>query len=101
MYFGIIEARHRTGTLARLQGRENFQYSSTNGYANDWHVIDLASRAVGGTFLKWLNKASDWAIANPDTYAQVDAKLSPLPVNTSKSITQRSGIWQFSIKVLL
>ena len=24
------------------------QYSSTNGYANDWHVIHLASRAVGG-----------------------------------------------------
>ncbi|MHC0061876.1 NADPH dehydrogenase NamA [Nostoc sp. UIC 10890] len=24
------------------------QYSSTNGYANDWHVIHLATRAVGG-----------------------------------------------------
>ncbi|MBW4562768.1 MAG: NADPH dehydrogenase NamA [Mojavia pulchra JT2-VF2] len=24
------------------------QYSSTNGYANDWHKIHLASRAVGG-----------------------------------------------------
>ncbi|MDZ8189970.1 MAG: NADPH dehydrogenase NamA [Nostoc sp. ChiSLP02] len=24
------------------------QYSSTNGYANDWHLVHLASRAVGG-----------------------------------------------------
>jgi len=27
------------------------QYSSTNGYANDWHLIHLASRAVGGAAL--------------------------------------------------
>jgi 2,4-dienoyl-CoA reductase-like NADH-dependent reductase (Old Yellow Enzyme family) len=27
------------------------QYSSTNGYANDWHKIHLASRAVGGSGL--------------------------------------------------
>ncbi len=27
------------------------QYSSTNGFANDWHIIHLASRAVGGAGL--------------------------------------------------
>jgi 2,4-dienoyl-CoA reductase-like NADH-dependent reductase (Old Yellow Enzyme family) len=27
------------------------QYSSTNGYANDWHLIHLTSRAVGGAGL--------------------------------------------------
>ncbi|MDZ8049906.1 MAG: NADPH dehydrogenase NamA [Aulosira sp. ZfuVER01] len=27
------------------------QYSSTNGYANDWHKVHLASRAVGGSGL--------------------------------------------------
>lgn len=27
------------------------QYSSTDGYANDWHLIHLASRAVGGAGL--------------------------------------------------
>ncbi len=24
------------------------QYSSTNGYANEWHLVHLASRSVGG-----------------------------------------------------
>src|SRR6202021_2223291 len=27
------------------------QYSSTEGYANDWHFVHLASRAVGGAGL--------------------------------------------------
>ncbi|MBD2440333.1 NADH:flavin oxidoreductase/NADH oxidase [Nostoc sp. FACHB-110] len=27
------------------------QYSSTNGYANDWHLVHLTSRAVGGAGL--------------------------------------------------
>lgn len=27
------------------------QYSSTNGYANDWHLVHLGSRAVGGAGL--------------------------------------------------
>jgi 2,4-dienoyl-CoA reductase-like NADH-dependent reductase (Old Yellow Enzyme family) len=27
------------------------QYSSTDGYANDWHLVHLASRAVGGASL--------------------------------------------------
>jgi len=27
------------------------QYSSTNGYANDWHLVHLSSRAVGGAGL--------------------------------------------------
>lgn len=27
------------------------QYSSTDGYANEWHLLHLASRAVGGAGL--------------------------------------------------
>ena len=27
------------------------QYSSIDGYANDWHLVHLASRAVGGAGL--------------------------------------------------
>src|SRR5258706_3735622 len=27
------------------------QYSSTNGYASDWHLVHLGSRAVGGAAL--------------------------------------------------
>ncbi|MEH2424182.1 MAG: ABC transporter substrate-binding protein [Nostoc sp.] len=58
--------------------------------ASDEALADPGKRAAIADFLKRLNKASDWAIANPDAYAQVYAKLSRLPLNTSKSITQRS-----------
>lgn len=34
------------------------QYSSTNGYANDWHTIHLASRAVGGAGIVLTEAAS-------------------------------------------
>ena len=27
------------------------EYSSTNGFANDWHLVHLGSRAVGGAGL--------------------------------------------------
>lgn len=59
--------------------------------ASDKALADPGKRAAIADFLKRLNKASDWAIANPDGYAQVYAKLSRLPLNTSKSITQRSA----------
>ncbi|MBL1177236.1 NADH:flavin oxidoreductase/NADH oxidase [Pantanalinema sp. GBBB05] len=34
------------------------QYSSTDGYANDWHLIHLASRAVGGAGLVFTEAAA-------------------------------------------
>mgnify|MGYP002780515951 FL=1 len=34
------------------------QYSSTNGYANEWHLIHLASRAVGGAGLVFTEAAA-------------------------------------------
>jgi len=34
------------------------QYSSTNGYANDWHLVHLASRAVGGAGLVFTEAAA-------------------------------------------
>ena len=59
--------------------------------ASDEALADPGKRAAITDFLKRLNKANDWAIANPDAYAQVYAKLSRLPLNTSKSITQRGA----------
>ncbi|MBW4661293.1 MAG: NADH:flavin oxidoreductase/NADH oxidase [Drouetiella hepatica Uher 2000/2452] len=34
------------------------QYSSTDGYANDWHLIHLASRAIGGAGLVFTEAAA-------------------------------------------
>ncbi|BBD59765.1 flavin oxidoreductase/NADH oxidase [Nostoc sp. HK-01] len=34
------------------------QYSSTNGYANNWHLVHLASRAVGGAGLVFTEAAA-------------------------------------------
>ncbi|OCQ98229.1 oxidoreductase [Nostoc sp. MBR 210] len=34
------------------------QYSSTDGYANDWHLVHLASRAVGGAGLVFTEAAA-------------------------------------------
>ncbi|MBE9008445.1 NADPH dehydrogenase NamA [Fortiea sp. LEGE XX443] len=34
------------------------QYSSTNGYTNDWHLVHLASRAVGGASLVFTEAAA-------------------------------------------
>lgn len=34
------------------------QYSSTNGYANDWHLVHLTSRAVGGAGLVFTEAAA-------------------------------------------
>lgn len=34
------------------------QYSSTNGYANEWHLIHLASRSVGGAGLVFTEAAA-------------------------------------------
>jgi hypothetical protein len=29
------------------------QYSARDGFANDWHLVHLGSRAAGGTALRW------------------------------------------------
>src|SRR5450631_1891286 len=34
------------------------QYSSTNGFANDWHLVHLGSRAVGGSGLVFTEAAA-------------------------------------------
>ncbi|MEH2105911.1 ABC transporter substrate-binding protein [Nostoc sp.] len=59
--------------------------------ASDKALADPGKRAAITDFLKRLSKANDWAIANPDAYAQVYAKISRLPLSTSKSITQRAA----------
>jgi 2,4-dienoyl-CoA reductase-like NADH-dependent reductase (Old Yellow Enzyme family) len=49
------------------------QYSSTDGYANDWHFVHLGSRAVGGAGL----------VFTEATAVLAEGRISP----------QDSGIW--------
>src|SRR6202008_4785440 len=50
------------------------QYSSTDGFANDWHLVHLGSRAVGGASL----------VFTEATAVLPDARISP----------QDLGIWK-------
>src|ERR1017187_610570 len=50
------------------------EYSSTDGYANDWHFVHLGSRAVGGASLVFTEAAAVLA----------DGRISP----------QDLGIWK-------
>src|SRR5450432_2860750 len=58
----------RSLTLAnRIVVSPMCQYSSENGFANDWHFVHLASRAVGGAALVMTEAAAVFA----------DARISP------------------------
>lgn len=49
---GTVTFRNRIGVSPMCQ------YSSTEGYANDWHLVHLASRAVGGAGLVFTEAAA-------------------------------------------
>ncbi|NMG17930.1 NADH:flavin oxidoreductase/NADH oxidase [Brasilonema bromeliae] len=57
------------------------QYSSTDGYANDWHLIHLASRAVGGAGLVFTEAAAiepRGRISPQDLGIWLDEHIEPL-----------------------
>ncbi|KAB8315872.1 NADH:flavin oxidoreductase/NADH oxidase [Tolypothrix campylonemoides VB511288] len=57
------------------------QYSSTDGYANDWHLVHLASRAVGGAGLVITEAAAvepRGRISPQDLGIWSDAHIEPL-----------------------
>ncbi len=57
------------------------QYSSTDGLANDWHLVHLGSRAVGGAALVFTEAAavlSDGRISPEDLGIWNDAQIEPL-----------------------
>lgn len=58
---------------------------------SDKALADPGKRAAIADFLKRLSKATDWAIANPEAYAQVHSQLTRLPLDTSKVITRRGA----------
>ncbi len=57
------------------------QYSSTDGFANDWHFVHLGSRAVGGAGLVFTEAAAVTAqgrISPQDLGIYADAHIAPL-----------------------
>src|ERR687890_1743459 len=57
------------------------QYSSTDGFANDWHFVHLASRAVGGAGLVFTEATAvtaDGRISPDDLGIWKDEHIDPL-----------------------
>src|SRR5580693_300349 len=63
------------------------QYSSTDGFANDWHLVHLGSRAVGGASLIFTEAAA----------VSAEGRISPqdLGIYKDEHIEQLSRITSF------
>jgi sulfonate transport system substrate-binding protein len=57
-------------------------------------LADAGKRAAIADVLLRLQRAGDWALANPDAYAQIYASLTRSPLDAAKQITQRSALKQ-------
>ncbi len=70
------------------------QYSGVNGFANDWHLVHLGSRAVGGAGLiiqEATAVSPDGRISNGDLGLWLDAHIEKLKAITS-FIKQQSAV---------
>ncbi|TDN61553.1 ABC transporter substrate-binding protein [Paraburkholderia sp. BL10I2N1] len=57
-------------------------------------VADGKKRLAIADVLLRLQRAGDWALANPDAYAQIYATLTRAPIDAAKQITRRSALKQ-------
>ncbi|MDB5782364.1 ABC transporter substrate-binding protein [Caballeronia mineralivorans] len=57
-------------------------------------AADPLKRLAIADVLQRLQRAGDWAMANPDAYAHVYASLTRLPLDAAKTITARSALKQ-------
>ncbi|MDN7182989.1 ABC transporter substrate-binding protein [Caballeronia sp. SEWSISQ10-4 2] len=57
-------------------------------------AADPLKRLAIADVLQRLQRAGDWAVANPDAYAHVYALLTRLPYDAAKTITARSALKQ-------
>jgi sulfonate transport system substrate-binding protein len=57
-------------------------------------AADPLKRLAIADVLQRLQRAGDWAMANPDAYAHVYASLTRLPYDAAKTITARSALKQ-------
>ncbi|MFM0545702.1 ABC transporter substrate-binding protein [Paraburkholderia strydomiana] len=57
-------------------------------------LADAGKRAAIADVLLRLQRAGDWALANPDAYAQIYATLTRSPLDAAKTITRRASLKQ-------
>jgi sulfonate transport system substrate-binding protein len=57
-------------------------------------IADARKRVAIADVLLRLQRAGDWAVANPDAYAQVYASLTRSPIAAATQITKRSALKQ-------
>ena len=60
--------------------------------ATESSLADPAKRAAIVQFLDRLARAGDWALANPEAYAQAYSQLTRLPIESSRIITARASV---------
>ncbi|HEX3381123.1 MAG TPA: ABC transporter substrate-binding protein [Paraburkholderia sp.] len=89
-YYGI--AVERGGRILR----DGTGINSGLGFitASGAAVADARKRAAIADVLLRLQRAGDWAVANPDAYAQIYASLTRSPISAATQITKRSALKQ-------
>jgi len=89
-YYGIAAQRG-----ARVL-RDGTGINSGLGFitASGTSLTDPRKRIAIADVLKRLQRAGDWALANPDAYAQIYATLTRAPLDAARQITQRSALRQ-------
>ena len=60
--------------------------------ASEHSLADAAKRAAIVQFLERLARAGDWALANPEAYAQAYSQLTRLPIASARLITARASV---------
>jgi sulfonate transport system substrate-binding protein len=89
-YYGIAVQRG-----ARIL-RDGSGISSGLGFitASGDALADPRKRAAIADVLARYQRAGDWAVANPDAYAQIYATLTRSPLDAAKQITKRASLKQ-------
>ena len=85
-------------TIALQQGgrilRDGRGINTALGFitASEPSLADPAKRAAIVQFLDRLGRAGDWALANPEAYAQAYSQLTRLPIESARIITARASV---------
>lgn len=89
-YYGI--AVQRGGRILR----DGSGINSGMGFitASGASLVDPRKRAVIADVLVRYQRAGDWALANPDAYAQIYATLTRSPLDAARQITKRASLRQ-------
>src|SRR5258708_14096242 len=89
-YYGIAVQRG-----ARIL-RDGFGINSGLGFitASAAALADARKRAAIADVLLRLQRAGDWALANPDAHAQIYSTLTRSPLDAAKQITHRAALKQ-------